>query len=235
MSTTFNVEIQKFQKINKIENGWKSEDYLALLDSMGLGDEEFKSMSEVDLKEMCKMSLMDEEAGIAAGHVLTYLIKDSFTDGKIEQMSFDMIDDNLWEQFADLSYHERLFNAQGLLRESFNGTFSQPTGVKLTIKISNNNQDSFEVFDTSLKASLVRLIAAGMNEQAVLNRLYEDQIKSETFVEAENILWQVKEVSKSNTETVYEIISSEFWLGALEDVENFEAKTHADSQEEIED
>ena len=39
MSTTFNVEIQKFQKINKIENGWKSEDYLALLDSMGLGQE----------------------------------------------------------------------------------------------------------------------------------------------------------------------------------------------------
>ena len=69
MSTTFNVEIQKFQKINKIENGWKSEDYLALLDSMGLGEEEFKSMSEVDLKEMCKMSLVDEEAGIAAGHV----------------------------------------------------------------------------------------------------------------------------------------------------------------------
>ena len=52
MATTFNVEIQKFQKINKIENGWKSEDYLALLDSMGLGEEEFKSMSEVDLKEM---------------------------------------------------------------------------------------------------------------------------------------------------------------------------------------
>ena len=69
MSTTFNVEIQKFQKINKIENGWKSEDYLALLDSMGLGEEEFKSMSEVDLKEMCRLSLVDEEAGIAAGHV----------------------------------------------------------------------------------------------------------------------------------------------------------------------
>ena len=69
----------------------------------------------------------------------------------------------------------------------------------------------------------------------MIYRLYEDQIKSETFVEAENILWQVKEVSKSNTETVYEIISSEFWLGALEDVEKFESKTHSDAQEEIED
>ena len=93
MSNTFNVEIVEFKKINKIENGWKSEDYLALLDSMGLGEEDFKSMSEVDLKEMCKMSLMDEEPGIAAGHVLSYLIKDSFTEGKIEQMSFDMLDD----------------------------------------------------------------------------------------------------------------------------------------------
>lgn len=235
MSNSFNVEIVEFRKINKIENGWKSEDYLALLDSMGLGDEEFKSMSEVDLKDMCKMSLVDEEPGIAAGHVLSYLIKDSFTEGKIEQMSFDMLDDNLWEQFADLSYHERLFNAQGLLREAFNGTFSQPTGVKLTIKISNDNKNDFTVFDTSLKASVVRLLAAGMNEQAVLNRLYEDQINSETFSEAENILWQIKEVSKSKNEIVYEIISAEFWLGALEDVESYKAKTHADVQEEIED
>ena len=235
MSNSFNVEIVEFRKINKIENGWKSEDYLALLDSMGLGDEEFKSMSEVDLKDMCKMSLVDEEPGIAAGHVLSYLIKDSFTEGKIEQMSFDMLDDNLWEQFADLSYHERLFNAQGLLREAFNGTFSQPTGVKLTIKISNDNKNDFTVFDTSLKASVVRLLAAGMNEQAVLNRLYEDQINSETFSEAENILWQIKEVSKSKNEIVYEIISAEFWLGALEDVEKYKAKTHADVQEEIED
>ena len=93
----------------------------------------------------------------------------------------------------------------------------------------------FEVFNISLKPSLVRLLSKGMNETSVLNRLYEDQIKSETFVEAENILWQVKEVSKSKNETVYEIISSEFWLKDLEDIESYKAKTHADLQEEIED
>ena len=234
MSATFNVEIIKFQRINKIEKGWESQDYLALLESMGLGDEEFESMSEVDLKEMCKMSLADEEAPHAANHVLTYLIKDSFTEGKIEQMAYDMLEDKLWEQFADISCHERLFNAYELLRESFNGIFLQPTGVKLTLKVSSDNENNFEELNTSLKACLVRLLAGGMNEQAILKRLYEDQINSEKFDEAENILWQIKEISKSKNFIIYDIISSEFWLEALEDVENYIAETHADIQEEIE-
>jgi len=69
---------------------------------------------------------------------------------------------------------------------------------------------------------------AGMQENVILNRLYEEKIKGDEFSEAENILWQVKELSKSNTEIIYEIISSEFWLENLEDKKSYEAQTHAE-------
>lgn len=234
MSINFNVEIVKFEKINEIQDAWNADDYIALMDSMGLGDDELKSMNKADLKEMCKMSLVDSEPAQAANYVLTYLIKDELTEGKIEQISYDMMEDRIWEQFADLSYHERFFNAYGLLRESFNGTFTQPTGVKLEIKISSTNKDDFEVFNTSLKAALVRLLSAGMTDNAVLNRLYDEKIASDNFSEAENILWQVKELSKSSNDISYEIISSEFWLGELKDVDTYKASTHADVLEEDE-
>ena len=81
---------------------------------------------------------------------------------------------------------------------------------------------------------MTRLLAAGMEENAILNRLYDEKIASDNFFEAENILWQIKEVSKSDSEVIYDIVSSEFWLEDLEDVEFYEAKTHADHVEDEE-
>jgi len=234
MSTKFNVEIMQFQKINRLTNEWNTNDYIMLLESMGLGDDDLSTMSGTDLKEMCQMSLSDFEPEEAAKYVITYLMHDELTPGKIEQISNEMIDDRLWEQFADLSFHERFFKAYGLLREAFNGTFAKPTGIKMSIKISSKHKDDFEIFEISLKPAVTRLLAAGMEENAILNRLYDEKIASDNFFEAENILWQIKEVSKSDSEVIYDIVSSEFWLEDLEDVEFYEAKTHADHVEDEE-
>jgi hypothetical protein len=228
MPVKFNVDILEFQKINKIENAWSATDYKALLDSMGLGEDDLDSISSSDLKEMCLMSLADFEPHEAANYVMSYLINDGLTVGKIDQISHDMIDDRLWEQFADLSYHERFFNAYEFLREAYNGTFAQPTGVKFQVKISSKKRDDLSVFEVSLESALTRLLAKGLDDNAVINRLYEEQIDGENFEEAENILWQIKALSQSENEVAYEIITSAFWFGGLEDVESFEALTHAD-------
>ena len=39
--------------------------------------------------------------------------------------------------------------------------------------------------------------------------------------EAKNILWSVSELAKSDLSVRYEIISSEFWFGDLEEIESF--------------
>ena len=91
------------------------------------------------------------------------------------------------------------------------------------------------MFDQSLHAVIVRLLSNGLNESAVLNRLYEEQISGEKFPDAKNILWILKEISITEKERQYEITSSDLWFGELEEGMSFEAKAHADVEDEDED
>jgi hypothetical protein len=234
MNKEFNVEILSFAKISEIENAWMADDYKKLLSMMDIGEDELGGLSESELLEMCLMSLNDFEHHEAAAFVLKHIFKDEITEGKIDQMSHQMIEAKLWEEHADAAYHKRLFDAYGLLRKAYNGIFKEPTGVNFTIKISANNKELFDIFDHSLPAVIVRLVSGGLDESAILNRLYEEQISGETFPDAKNILWLLKENSITEKERQYEITSSELWFGELVEGMNFEAKAHADIEEEVE-
>ncbi|MFT5699051.1 MAG: hypothetical protein ACI8ZB_001907 [Desulforhopalus sp.] len=232
MNKEFNVEILSFLKISEIENAWMADDYKALLSMMDIQEDELDGMSESELKEMCLMSLNDFEHHESAKFLLIHILKDEITEGKIDQLSHQMIENKLWEEHADSTYHKSLFNAYGLLREAYNGIFKEPTGVKFTVKITANKNDSFEIFDSSLHAVIVRLLANGLNEAAILNRLYEEQIKGDSFPDAQNFLWILKALSITENERQYEITSSDLWFGELEERVTFDAKAHADVVEE---
>lgn len=235
MNKEFNVKVVSFVKISEIENSWKAEDYKALLSMMDIGEDELGGMSEAELKEMCLMSLNDFEHHESAKYLLTHIFKEDITDGKKDQLSHQMVEGKLWEEHADAAYHHKLFNAYELLRKAYNGVFKEPTGVKFTIKITANKTDSFEIFEPSLYPVVVRLLANGLNETAILNRLYEEQINGDNFPDAENILWILKEISVTEQERQYEITSSDLWFGELEEGMEFSAKAHADVEEEDED
>ena len=234
MNKDFKVDILSFVKISEIENVWTADDYRALLSMMDIAEDELDGMNDSDLREMCLMSLNDFEHHESANFLLTHIFKDEITEGKIDQLSHQMIENKLWEEHADSAYHWNLFNAYGLLRKAYNGIFKEPTGVKFTVKISTNTKELFEIFDSSLHAVIVRLLANGLNETAILNRLYEEQISGDNFPEAKNILWLLKEISITEKERQYEITSSELWFGELEAGMRFEAKAHADVAEEVE-
>ncbi|PKH01255.1 hypothetical protein CXF72_17740 [Psychromonas sp. MB-3u-54] len=232
MNKEFNVEILSFLKISEIENSWVADDYKALLSMIDMGEDELGGMSESELKEMCLMSLNDLEAHESAKLLLTHIFKNEITAGKIDQISHQMLEKNLWEVHADPAYHMSLFNAYELLRKAYNGTFTEPTGVKFTIKISADEKQSFDIFDGSLHAVIVRLLANGLQESAILNRLFEEKINGENFPEAKSILWILKELSTTDNERQYEITSSYLWFGELEDVTRFDADAHPDRKEE---
>jgi len=186
------------------------------------------------LKEMCLMSLNDFDHHESAKFLLAHIFKDEMTEGKLEQLSHQMIEAKLWEEHANPAYHTSLFNAYGLLRKAYNGIFKEPTGVKFTMKIKAKDKDSSEIFDRSLHAVMVRLLAQGLDETAILNRLYDEQMSGESFPDAKNILWILKEISIKEKERRYEITSSDLWFGELEEGMSFEAKAHADEEEKEE-
>jgi hypothetical protein len=235
MNKEFNVSVVSFVKISEIENSWKTEDYKALLSMMDIDEDELGGMTEAEVREMCLMSLNDFEHHESAKFLLKHIFDDEITDGKIDQLSHQMVEGKLWEEHADSAYHHKLFNAYELLRKAYNGVFKEPTGVKFTIKITSKKTDSFEIFEPSLQAVIVRLLSKGLNETAILNRLYEEQLTGDSFPDAENILWILKEISITENERQYEITSSDLWFGELEEGMEFSAKAHADVEEEDED
>jgi hypothetical protein len=234
MNNEFHVEVLSFVKISEIENAWISDDYKELLSMMDISEDELGGMNQSDLKEMCLMSLNDFDHHESAKFLLAHIFKDESTEGKIEQLSHQMVEAKLWEEHANPAYHMRLFNAYGLLRKAYNGIFKEPTGVKFTIKITAKDKDSFEIFDQSIHAVIVRLLANGLDGTAILNRLYAEQISGKSFPDAKNLLWILKEISTKEKERQYEITSSELWFGEFKEGMSFEAKAHADEVEKDE-
>lgn len=227
MDMKFSVEIESFRKISRIKDAWSGEDYKTLLYSMGLEDG-LDAMNPDELKEMCLMSLNDFKPEEAARFVLTYLFNEEITEGKIDQLSHQMSEDSMWEEYSDYSFHKRFFNAYGLLREAFNGIFTEPTGVEFTVKIISQEKDSFDVFEEYPQAPIVRLLSCGLDAGEILNRLYDEQIAGDTFEESKAIVWELEETSRTDGEVKYNIISSQFWFGGLADVSQFDGHTHAD-------
>ena len=229
MQTKFTVQIDSFHKVNKIQNAWSNEDYRALMMIMNF-DDDLDTMDAAELKEMCMMSLNDQSPAEAAKVVLTHLFPD-LSPGKVDQISHDMLDDRSWEEYSDCLYHERFFNAYALLREAFNGVFAKPTGVEFTMTVTAFHIEDMEIFDNSLNSSIVRLLASGQDDNALINRLYEDQIQGEQFPQAPGIVWQLKQVVDSGLSRQFSLISSYFWLENFDQLEAFNAASHADAED----
>ena len=226
MQAKFSVQIDSFHKISKIQNAWSNEDYRALMSIMDF-DDDVDAMEAAELREMCMMSLNDLEPADAAKAVLTHLFPE-LPKGKIEQISHDMIDDRSWEEYPDCLFHERFFSAYALLREAFNGIFAKPAGVELTMTVTAAHDEDMAIFDESLASSIVRLLASGQGDDALINRLYEDQIQGTQFPEAPGIVWQLKQTADTGLTREFSLISSNFWMENFEQIDNFKAVSHAD-------
>jgi hypothetical protein len=229
MQAKFTVQIDSFQKISKIPNAWSDEDYRALLSIMDF-DDDVEKMDAAELREMCIMSLNDLEPAEAAKAVLTHLFPE-LSKGKVDQISHDMLDDRSWEEYPDCLFHERFFSAYALLREAFNGTFAKPTGVEFAITVTAEHVEDMAIFDESLHSSIVRLLASGQGDDALINRLYEDQIKGTQFPEAPGLVWQLKQIADAGLTRQFSLVSSYFWMENFEQMDGFQAVSHADVEE----
>jgi hypothetical protein len=184
-------------------------------------------MDALELREMCMMSLSDLAPAAAAKIVLTHQFSELLVEGKIDQLSNVLAGDKMWEEYSDCHLHYKLFSCYALLREAFNGIFPEPTGVIFSVKVSADAA-ALSVFDESPHAAMVRLLAQGLSPDALLHRLYEEQLRGETFEEATGILWQCEQGCSNEQSREFNLISSAFWFAALEGIDGFSGETHSD-------
>jgi hypothetical protein len=223
---TFTVERLSFQHLSELPNAWQNADYLALLQQLAYDNPE--ALAPAELKEMCQMALTDLEPAAAAEAVLTYLFADELKDGQIEQLAHQMETEKLWEENPKLELHEGFFNATQLLYDAYNGKFPHPQAVEFKVKITAADPADLAALDTEPALPLLRLLAPGLSDRALLHRLFGDQLTGGEFPEAPAILWQITPSDKTADSVVFDVISSDYWLEDFKYADTYEASLPAE-------
>ena len=226
MLQTYRVEVMSFETLKEVQGDWSAKDYIALLNEMEYGDS--TSLGEDELRELCLMSLQDQDREDAAYIVLKYVIGDDLREGQLRNMASEMSEEKLWEEYVDPAYHGQLFRIGSLLYAALPAVFPKPDAVKVTLRVTSADPMAIGQFlPTPDPFLLVRLLAGGMSERAVLNRLYGDQIKADEFSNASHVIWSAAATTAHDGGFEIEVLSSGYWLDPLERVDSFDAQARA--------
>ena len=222
----FTVERLSFQHLAALPNAWQNADYLALLTQLDYDSPE--AIAPAELKEMTQLALTDLEPAEAAETVLGYLAGEALTKGQTDQLAHQMQTEKLWEENPNFALHQKFFNATQLLYDAYNGKFPHPQAVEFKVKITAASPADLALLDHAPAATLLRLLAPGLSDRALLHRLFSDQLAGGDFPEADDILWQFTPSEKTATSVVYDIISSDYWLEEFKFADTYEASLLAE-------
>ncbi|GAB3661342.1 hypothetical protein GCM10027594_31260 [Hymenobacter agri] len=230
---TFTVERLTFATRTELPHSWQAADYRALLTQLNFDNPE--ALPEAELKEMAQMALTDLEPREAAVAVLTHLFPEELTAGQIDNLAHQMLTERLWEENPELPLHRGFYQATQLLHDAFNGTFPSVKAVEFQVKCTAANAADLAVFGAdaddraTAAAPLLRLLAAGLPANALLNRLYADHLAGGQFAEAASILWEVRALEKTADSITFDVVSSAYWLEDFKYADTYSAPTHADA------
>lgn len=225
MRTRFDVRVVRFLILDELEGVWLADDFRALLDAMEFGDS--SNFDGDELREMCLMSLQDLGSRAAAALLLRHKLGSRLSNGEIDNMSNEMLDEKLWEEDADMALHEDLFNVGSMLYAAFPQTFSTPDAVHVTLSVTATNEPAEALISRPLTESfLVRLLADGMDEDAALHRMFDDQLRGASFPEANTIVWTARTERTGEHAVDVEVISSGYWLDSLRGIQSYESNAY---------
>ena len=195
----YHIIINSVKTVDELKNAWNNDDYKVLLDNFGLEDSGDATTPE--LLELLAMAISDFEPEEAAAIVLDYKLSGQLNENQIEQISHEMLQDKISEEYADITLHHQLFNINQLLHKAYNGTFPSAKATIVDFEISPNKNITKE---TILKALNVTL-----GNSNVIKRLFSGQLAGkEEFYEAEAIIWDLT----ANAENSYTLTTSEYWI-----------------------
>lgn len=228
MGNTYKVQVLHFSNILEIEGARTTRDFEALLDAMEYGD--LSGLSDAEKREMCILSLQDREPEEAAYLVLKHDMADVLRDRQMRNAAGEMQDEKLWEEYSNSTLHERFFNAGSLLYAAFPKSFPKPDAVRLELQITAAGAGAKQLLkNVDNESFLVRLLADGMDDHAILHRLYGDQLSGKSFPNAAEIVWTVRAEPAGEDTVKLEVISSGYWLDALERTKNYESAAYPDA------
>lgn len=225
--TKYRVEVDEFEELNELEQSWLPVDYVSILTSLDIADA--GKIDVDDLRDMTLFALQDLNPPDAAAVLLKYKVGTKLSAGQIRNYSIDSQHERLWEQSADLSLHQDMFAVASMLNSVNAMVFPVPDALRVSLTIGCDDTSKLTLFSIQMdRVILVRMISAGMNDSAILNRLFGDQIATGKVADADSIIWQVAVEQLDPTKLRIQITSSAYWLRALRETESFEWDSGAD-------
>ncbi|WP_124979702.1 hypothetical protein [Nonlabens xiamenensis] len=199
----YKVRLDNIKSIDEIPDRWTRDDFIQLLEVYELGDPGEASDDEV--RELLFMAIKEYDPQEAAALLLQFRLGNQLNDGQIEQISNDMLKENVAEHYSDISFHARLFDINVLLYKAYNGKFPHAKASVIHLDIQPHH-DSSVVID---EAIALRAVAPLIDEHATFKRLFKDQLVGEkAFEEASDIIWYFRALDNHQ----YELITSDYWI-----------------------
>lgn len=222
-NAAFRLRIDEWAEIHELPDSWRAADLHEVLRLADFDD----PVTDEEAPDMAVMALQDLDEREACELVLTVVFGDAMSPGVRQNVTDDLQEDRPWQQFPGVDKQAGLFDAIVLLQRAFPRRFGIPDAIRLRLNVRSTNAETSDWLRRDQSAALIlRLLASGMEEDAVLKRLYEQELASDVFRDANAILWRTREVGGSDeagsTARLYEICSSHQWLDPLEDREPWE-------------
>jgi len=161
--------------------------------------------------------------------LLEHRLGSELSKGQIQNISHEMLDDELWEQYADMPLHERLFHVGSFFYQAFPQLAPVPDAARVHLEVRARNDEGERTLAGRLHESfLVRLLADGMPESAALHRLFGEAVRGAPFPEAESIVWILNsERVDARTLRLFAIGAGQ-WLDPLRETKSYGSEAHAD-------
>lgn len=203
----YHLIINNIKSVSELSNAWTLDDYVQLLERFGFEDAQNSKPEEV--LELLFMAISDFEPEEAAAIVLEYKLSKKLNSNQIEQISNEMLEDKISEEYADISLHHQLFNINQLLYKAFNGTFPNAKATIIEFEIEQLDKNKKEI----TKEVVLKCFNTTLSGNNVIKRLFAEQIAGKKeFKEAESIAWQLNHLSN----TTFNLITSDYWISKNE-------------------
>jgi hypothetical protein len=132
-----------------------------------------------------------------------------------------------------LKLHSRIFAAAVLLQKVFPSKFSSPNMMQVILDVkATGTEASKSQINPPEAAFVARMLADALNEDSILERLFDYQMRTHSFPEAEGIIWHAEfndQLPGYNTSTNLTVYSSVHWLKGMELILNFQSNAYRDS------
>ena len=227
----FQVSVTELKKVFDLPGSWTDQDYRDLLTQLEV--DELDDLSGSDLLDILLMALQDMEPDDAADLVLAKKLPRRISSVSRQNIVQDLLEGQRpWEESADIQIHAGIFAAAVLLNRAIPKKFEKPDILQLTLHLQALKPEARRIFEQPPQAAFVtRLLADGMDENCILERLFDEQLYSHSFPEADGIIWKAEFAGAPNVDEssfTLVIYSSAHWLEAMKSVDEFKSRAYKD-------